>query len=114
MQIGVRMQINVCISMIDFMPGNGEHETGIFATFIGKVVRRRGVTLRFLSVHPSVCLFLCLSVSFLSVCLSIYLPVCLSVYFLHVCLSVCLYVWVYLYVCLSFIYFKAINLDLTF
>ena len=26
MQIGMRMQIVVCISMIDFMPGNGEHE----------------------------------------------------------------------------------------
>ena len=33
MQIGMRMQTVVCISMIDFMPGNGEHETGIFATF---------------------------------------------------------------------------------
>ena len=33
-----------CISMIDFMPGNGEHETGMFDTFTGKVVRRRGVT----------------------------------------------------------------------
>ena len=29
MQIGTRMQIVVCISMIDFMPGNGEHEKGI-------------------------------------------------------------------------------------
>ena len=45
MQIGMRMQIVVCISMIDFMPGNGEHETGMFATFAGKVVRRRGITL---------------------------------------------------------------------
>ena len=45
MQIGMRMQIVVCISMIDFMPGNGEHEMGMFATFKGKVVRRRGVTL---------------------------------------------------------------------
>ena len=44
MQIGMRIQIFVCISMIDFMPGNGEHETGMFATFTGKVVRRRGVT----------------------------------------------------------------------
>ena len=44
MQIGRRMQIVVCISMIDFMPGNGEHETGIFATFTGNVVRCRGVT----------------------------------------------------------------------
>ena len=44
MQKGMRMQIVVCISMIDFMPGNGELETGMFATFTGKVVRRRGVT----------------------------------------------------------------------
>ena len=44
MQIGMRMQIVVCISIIDFMPGNGGHETGMFATFTGKVVRRRGVT----------------------------------------------------------------------
>ena len=44
MQIGMRMQIVVCISMIDFMSGNGEHETGMFATFMGKVVRRRSVT----------------------------------------------------------------------
>ena len=44
MQIGMRMQIVVCISMIDFMPGNGEHETGMFATLRGKVVRRRGFT----------------------------------------------------------------------
>ena len=36
MQIGMRMQIVVCISMIDFMPGNGEHETGMFATFQGR------------------------------------------------------------------------------
>ena len=38
MQIGMRMQIVVCISMIDFMPSNGEHETSMFATFTGKVV----------------------------------------------------------------------------
>ena len=44
MKIGMRMQIVVCISMIDFMPGNGEHETGMFATFTVKVVLRRGVT----------------------------------------------------------------------
>ena len=44
MQIGMRMEIVVCISMTDFMPGNGEHKTGIFATFTGKVVRRRGGT----------------------------------------------------------------------
>ena len=43
-QIGMIMQIVVCISKIDFMPGNGEHETGMFATLTGKVVRRRGVT----------------------------------------------------------------------
>ena len=36
MQIGTRMQIVVCISMIDFMPGNGEHETGVFCHFYGK------------------------------------------------------------------------------
>ena len=29
---------------MDFMPGRGEHETDIFATFTGKTVRRRGVT----------------------------------------------------------------------
>ena len=34
----------VLVSMMDFMPGKGEHETGIFATFTGKAVRRRGVT----------------------------------------------------------------------
>ena len=39
MQIGVRMQIVVCISMIDFMPGNGDCETGIFAT-----LRKSGAT----------------------------------------------------------------------
>ena len=44
MQICMRMQIVVCISIIDFMSGYGEHETGIFATFTGKVVRDRGVT----------------------------------------------------------------------
>ena len=38
------MQMVACISMIDFMPGNGEHEMGIFATFTGKVVRHRDVT----------------------------------------------------------------------
>ena len=38
------MHIVVCISMIDFMPGIGEHETGMFATVTGNVVRRRGVT----------------------------------------------------------------------
>ena len=31
------MQIVVCISMINFMPGNGEHETGMFATFTGEM-----------------------------------------------------------------------------
>ena len=44
MQIGMRMQIVVCISMIDSMPDDGEHDTGMFTTFMGKVVRRRGVT----------------------------------------------------------------------
>ena len=34
MQIGMRIQIVVCISMIHFMPGNGEHETGMY--FYGK------------------------------------------------------------------------------
>ena len=28
------MQIVVCISMIDFMQSNGEHETGMFALYI--------------------------------------------------------------------------------
>ena len=48
MQISMRIQIIVgiwvLVSMMDFMPDKGEHETGIFATFTGKVVRRRGVT----------------------------------------------------------------------
>ena len=48
MQICKRMQIIVgiwvLVSMMDFMSGKGEHETGIFATFTGKAVRRRGVT----------------------------------------------------------------------
>ena len=48
MQISMRIQIIVgiwvIVSMMDFMPGKGEHETGIFATFTGKAVRRRGVT----------------------------------------------------------------------
>ena len=36
--------IQVLMSMMDFMPGKGEHETGIFCHFYGKAVRRRGVT----------------------------------------------------------------------
>ena len=48
MQISMRMQIIVGIwgllSTMDFMPGKGEHETGIFATFTGKAVPRRGIT----------------------------------------------------------------------
>ena len=48
MQIRMRIQIVVgiwvLVSMMDFMPGKGEHETGFFATFTGKAVRRRGVT----------------------------------------------------------------------
>ena len=48
MQISMRMQIIVglwgLVCMKDFMPGKGDHETGIFATFTGKAVPRRGVT----------------------------------------------------------------------
>ena len=48
MQISMRIQIIVgiweLVSMMDFMPGKGEHETCIFAAFTGKAVRRRGVT----------------------------------------------------------------------
>ena len=33
------------MSMTDFMSGKGEHETGIFATFTGQVVRRRGASI---------------------------------------------------------------------
>ena len=48
MQISMRIQIIVgiwvLVSMMDFMPDKGEHETDIFATFLGKAVRRRGVT----------------------------------------------------------------------
>ena len=48
MQISMRIQIIVgiwvLVSMMDFMPGKGEYVTGIFATFTGKAVRRRGVT----------------------------------------------------------------------
>ena len=47
MQISMRIQIWVLVSMMDFMPGKGEHEICIFATFTGKAgkaVRRRGVT----------------------------------------------------------------------
>ena len=48
LQISMRIQIIVGtwvrVSMMDFMPGKGEHETGIFATSTGKAVRRRGVT----------------------------------------------------------------------
>ena len=40
MQITVRIQIIVgiwvLVSMMDFMPGKGEHETGIFCHFYGK------------------------------------------------------------------------------
>ena len=48
MQISMRIQIIVgiwvLVRMMDFMPGKGEHETDIFATFTGKSVRRGGVT----------------------------------------------------------------------
>ena len=30
------VDIQVLMSMMDFMPGKGEHETGIFVTFTGK------------------------------------------------------------------------------
>ena len=36
------------MGMIDFMPGKDEHETGIFATFKAKAVRRCGA-----SIEPS-------------------------------------------------------------
>ena len=45
MQISMRIQIWVLVSMMDFMPGKGEHEICIFfATFTGKAVRRCDVT----------------------------------------------------------------------
>ena len=48
MQISMRIQIIVgiwvLVSMMDFMPGKGEHDTGIFDTFTGKAMPRRGVT----------------------------------------------------------------------
>ena len=59
MQICMRIQIIVgiwvLVSMMDFMPGKGEHETGIFATFTGKAVRRRGVTYKFKMVEQRLC-----------------------------------------------------------
>ena len=40
MQISMRIQIIVgiwvLVSMMDFMPGRGEHETGMFCHFYGK------------------------------------------------------------------------------
>ena len=36
MQISMRIQIWVLVSMMDFMPGKGEHETCIFCHFYGK------------------------------------------------------------------------------
>ena len=47
MQISIQIIVGiwVLVSMMDFMPGKGEHETGIFATCTGQAVRRRGVTL---------------------------------------------------------------------
>ena len=40
MQLSMRIQriagILVLVSMMDFMPGKGEHETGIFCHFYGK------------------------------------------------------------------------------
>ena len=40
MQISMRIQIWVLVSMMDFMPGKGEHEICIFCHFYGK----RGAT----------------------------------------------------------------------
>ena len=36
MQISMRIQIWVLVSMMDFMPGKGEHEICIFCHFYGK------------------------------------------------------------------------------
>ena len=36
------------------MPGKDEHETGIFATFTGKAVRRRGGTFMLVWCHTSI------------------------------------------------------------
>ena len=49
MQISMRIQIIVgiwvLVSMMDFMPGKGKYETGIFfATFTRKAVRRHDIT----------------------------------------------------------------------
>ena len=57
MQISMRMQIIVgiwvLVSMMDFMPGKGEHEAGI-CHFTGKAVRRCGVTLMSTGCHTSI------------------------------------------------------------
>ena len=58
MQISMRIQIIVgiwvLVSMMDFVPGKGEHETGIFVTFTGKTMRRRGVTFMSTFCHTSI------------------------------------------------------------
>ena len=58
MQISMRILIIVgiwvLVSMMDFMPGKDEQETGIFATFTGKAVRRRGVTFMSTLCHTSI------------------------------------------------------------
>ena len=51
MQISMRIQIIVgiwvLVSIMDFMPGMGEHETGVFCHFYGKSGATRGVTFMF-------------------------------------------------------------------
>ena len=48
MQVSMRIHISVgiwvLVSIMDYMPGKGEYETGIFATFTGKAVRCCSVT----------------------------------------------------------------------
>ena len=44
MRMQIIVGICVLVSMIYFMSVKGEHETGSFATFTGKAVRRRGVS----------------------------------------------------------------------
>ena len=42
--IHIIVGIWVLVSMMDFMPDTGEHETGTFAIFTGKAMRRPSVT----------------------------------------------------------------------
>ena len=44
MRIQILAGIWVHMSMMDSIPGKGEHETGYFCHFNGKSVRHRGVT----------------------------------------------------------------------